>query len=68
MNPSEGKNKHVTSRNLRSLKILGYLDGCLVIYEPALVAQANEHPIVDQKVVGLIPALSGNILLWRLIM
>ena len=65
MNPSEGKNKHVTSRNLRSLKIhvLGYLDGCLVIYEPALVAQANERPVVDQKVVGLIPALSGNILL-----
>ena len=31
MNASEGKRVHVTSRNLGYLKIVGYLDGYIVI-------------------------------------
>ena len=31
-------------------------------------SQSNAHPTGDQEVTGLIPAESGNILSWRLIM
>ena len=32
------------------------------------MAQLDTHPTGDQEVAGLIPAGSGNILLWRLFM
>ena len=32
------------------------------------MAHLDAHPTGDQEVVGLIPAVSNNILLWRLIM
>ena len=35
---------------------------------PALVTKSDARSIGDQKVAGLIPAGSGNILMWRLIM
>ena len=36
--------------------------------EPASVAQSDMRPIGDQEVAGSIPASSGNVLSWRLIM
>ena len=36
--------------------------------KPASVAQSDAHPTGDQKDARLIPARSGNILLWKLIM
>ena len=37
-------------------------------FQPASVAQSDTCPTGDQKVLGLIPTGSGNILSWRLIM